>query len=46
LTPNEFGPETSAIGSYMKFSFHPYKERPKRATKKEPHCKKQSEVEG
>jgi hypothetical protein len=30
LTPNEFGPETSAIRSYMKFSFHPYKERPKR----------------
>jgi hypothetical protein len=29
LTLNEFGPETSAIGSYMKFSFHPYKERPK-----------------
>jgi hypothetical protein len=29
LTLHEFGPETSAIGRYMKFSFHPYKERPK-----------------
>jgi hypothetical protein len=29
LTPNEFGPQTCANGSYMKFSFHPYKERPK-----------------
>jgi hypothetical protein len=25
---DEFGPETSAIGSSSKLSFHPYKERP------------------
>jgi hypothetical protein len=31
LTPNEFGPENSAIGSFVKlFLFHLYKERPKR----------------
>jgi len=29
-TPKEFGPETGAIGSSLKLSFHPYKERPKR----------------
>ena len=29
-TPNEFGPQTNAIGSSMKLSFHPYKEHPKR----------------
>jgi hypothetical protein len=29
LTPNEFGSETNAIGSYLKLSFHPYKECPK-----------------
>ena len=27
-TPDDFGPETSAIGSVLKLSFHPYKERP------------------
>ena len=30
LTPNEFGPETGAIGRSFKLSFHPYKEHPKR----------------
>ena len=29
-TPDEFGPETSSIGSSLKLSFHPYKENPKR----------------
>ena len=29
LTPNQFGPEASAIGSSFKLSFHPYKEHPK-----------------
>ena len=29
LTPNEFGPETGAIGSSLKLYFHPYKEHPK-----------------
>ena len=28
MTPDEFGPETGAIGSDFKLSFHPYKERP------------------
>ena len=27
-TPDEFGPETSAIGSVLKLSFHPYQVRP------------------
>ena len=30
LTPNEFWPETASIGSFLKLSFHPYKELPKR----------------
>jgi hypothetical protein len=30
LTPNEFGPETSAIRSSLKLSFYPYKESLKR----------------
>ena len=29
LTPNEFRPEASTIGSSLKLSFHSYKERPK-----------------
>ena len=28
LTPDEFGPETSAIGSVLKLSFQPYQVRP------------------
>jgi hypothetical protein len=32
LTPNVFGPETSAIESSLKLSCHPYKEHPKRTS--------------
>jgi hypothetical protein len=27
-TPDEFGPETGYIGSFLQLSFHPYKEHP------------------